>query len=128
MTTLPIDGWMVAWTPPDEESYPGYPPPGSVKVGPWPDPDHIAWSDRYSCTDGCCWLSFGNLPLADQIAQMLIIQLAVIDTGIDSKAAHHEFMKICEYRKLIAARNFNSGLFEPSGLVARQRAKAEVTS
>ncbi len=89
-STLTLDSWMVAWTPA------GMNRPISIEVGPWPDKSF--WSDRHAQTDGCCYTSWHRLPLSDKVAQMMLCQLRCIDDGVDSEAAHAEFMRIREYR------------------------------
>lgn len=93
--TLTIDNWMVGWTPK------GWDRPVSIEVGPWPD--KTMWSERYRMTDGCCWTSWRDLPLADKVAQMMLCQLHCIDGGVDPLAAHAEFMRIREYRDYVIA-------------------------
>lgn len=103
---LDIDNWMVAWTPAEAAGarspvIRGHAPPGSIKVGPWPD--ERGWSDRYAMTIGCCMLERHKWPLDHKVMMMFIdFHSCVVGDGIDPQAAHREFLKIAEYRRRIS--------------------------
>jgi hypothetical protein len=98
---LPLDGWMVGWTPPTwcelGEPY----RPGSIEVGPWPDTTGI--SRRYTHKHGCCFLERHGMSKAARIGLMFIdFHTCVARDGIDPQKAHEAFLNIAEYRRRIS--------------------------
>lgn len=100
-----LEKWMVAWDP-DE--------PMRVMVGPWPD--LTDWSEPYSFTSGWCFL---GLHKASREAQWVRIftefNCLVVRDGIDPQAAHREFLKIADYRRLISPDIAGARLSEHDG-------------
>jgi hypothetical protein len=91
---LPLDRWMVAWTP---AGCVYDTPAGAIEVGPWPD--RTCWSDDYAFTMGCCMANRHKMSKAQKVMMMFIdFHTAVTRDGIDPQAAHREFLKIGEYR------------------------------
>ena len=68
---LPLDGWMVAWTPIIWRRLGRAAPPGAIEVGPWPD--ETGWSDKFAMTCGCCEVARHHSHKAQKIALMFII-------------------------------------------------------
>src|SRR5436190_1429250 len=98
---LPLDGWMVAWTPINWRRLGRAAPPGAIEVGPWPD--ETGWSDKFAMTCGCCEVARHHSHKAQKIALMFIdFHTCVVRDGIDPHAAHREFLKITEYRRRIS--------------------------
>jgi hypothetical protein len=98
---LPLDGWMVAWTPIDWRRLERVAPPGAIEIGPWPD--ETGWSDKYAMTVGCCLVERHRLDKAQKIALMFIdFHTCVVRDGIDPLAAHRQFLKIADYRRRIS--------------------------
>ena len=89
---------LIAWTPKryeDDLSRPG------IIVVPWPDKKRL--SDSYMIPSGACDTDSHKLE-KDKIEAMLFIDFHTITVrdGISPQAAHQEFLKIDEYRKLIS--------------------------
>jgi len=95
MTELPLDDWMVAWTPADWRRLGRVAPPGAIEVGPWPD--ETGWSDPYAMTGGCCEVARHHFHKAQKIMLMFInFHTCVVRDGVDPQAAHRAFLKIGE--------------------------------
>lgn len=75
--------------------------PGSVKVVPWPDSEDLA--SEHPSTVGACLARLHKLNKHQRAAQLFIdFHTLVVRDGISPADAHREFLKIDEYRRLIA--------------------------
>ena len=93
---------MIAWAPATRKpSRRRSARPGSVKVVPWPDTNGLA--SEYPCTVGACftWLRELSKHKREKLLFIDFHTLTVRD-GINPADAHREFLKIDEYRRLIA--------------------------
>lgn len=89
---------MIAWTPVGFENKITN---GGVKIGRWPD--NTGWSNKYLMTTGACYSGRHKME-KHELEKMMFIDFhtMVVRDGIDPKISHEEFLKIPEYRKLIA--------------------------
>lgn len=72
-----------------------------IEVGPWPD--RTGWSSRYRMTIGACMLFMHDWPEAERKAQLFIdFNTIVVRDRVPVDAAHAAFLKIDEYRQMIA--------------------------
>lgn len=89
---------MIAWTPIGFEDRITC---GGVKIGCWPD--KTKWSDGYLMTTGACYSERDKMS-KHELEKMMFIDFhtMVVRDGISPQDAHKEFLKIPEYRVLIA--------------------------
>lgn len=74
---------------------------GDVKVGPWPD--KTDWSFDYELTGGACYSHWHEMSPEMQALQIFIeFHTMVVRDEVDPQKAHAAFLKIDEYRRLIA--------------------------
>lgn len=95
---LPVDGWMVAWTPAHGPLSANHNvSPGDIEVGPYPDRN--GWSRPYPL-----WISAepGMGHTAAVLRIFLEFHTMVVRDGIDPQRAHREFLKIDAYARAIA--------------------------
>ncbi len=74
---------------------------GDVKVGPWPD--QTGWSDDYELTGGACYRHWHEMtPEVQALSLFIEFHTMVVRDRVDPQKAHAAFLKIYEYRRLIA--------------------------
>lgn len=91
---------FIAWTP-HHETYYDDPKCGTVEIGPLPD--RSGWSHGYAMTGGSCY-SARHKGMDDRRNALMMVDFhtMVVRDGIDPQVAHKEFLKVDEYRKIIA--------------------------
>jgi hypothetical protein len=97
-----MDEWIVAWNPASVDSAdhaPALPGAGQVEVG-----ANVpgGWAVLYDCSSGSCYPNRRKMTAESKALMMMIdFHKVVVRDGIDPQAAHQQFLKIGEYRRLV---------------------------
>jgi hypothetical protein len=96
-----MDEWIVAWNPAlaDSADPPPWPIAGQVEVGP---NVRDGWAVPYNFSSGSCYSDRREMTAEGKALMMMIdFHKVVVRDGIDPQAAHQQFLKIDEYRRMM---------------------------
>jgi hypothetical protein len=97
-----MDEWIVAWNPASADPADpasALPSPGQIEVGPNAPG---GWAAPYDFSSGSCYSDRRKMTAEGKALMMMIdFHKLVVRDGIDPQAAHQQFLKIDEYRRLV---------------------------